>query len=191
MKQKWIVVAKYFLVFTVFSFLGWLWETVYIWVATGVIYDRGFMRLPFCPIYGSGVMASYFLMGTPQQPRGILKNVVGSYRRYVLYLLLAFAVPTLVEYAIGFFFDKAFSVRLWNYEGRPLNVNGYICFLVSVVWAVALTLVMRFVFPFIKKNVFRIPDKVTGVLAVVLLIAFTVDTAHVFSRQVALLATLF
>ena len=179
-KKKWIEIAKYFLVFIVFSFLGWLWETAYIRVATGEWHDRGFMTLPFCPIYGSGVLLSYFVMGTPQEPRGILKRVTGSYRRYALYLLLAFVVPTAVEYAIGFFFDKAFSIRLWSYVGRPLNANGYICFPVSIVWAVALTLVMRFVFPFIKKCAFRIPDTLALSLAVILFIALAVDTVVIF-----------
>ena len=140
------------------------------------------MTLPFCPIYGSGVLTTYFLIGTPQQTRGILKNVTGTYRRYVLYLLLAFVVPTAVEYAIGFFFDKAFAIRLWSYEGRPLNINGYICFPVSIIWAVALTLVMRFVFPFVKRQVFRIPDRVVNVLALLLFIAFAGDTVLNFSR---------
>ncbi|MBQ8291856.1 MAG: putative ABC transporter permease, partial [Clostridia bacterium] len=148
----------------------------------GKLYDRGFMTLPFCPIYGLGVMSAYFLLGTPQQGKGILKNVEGSYRRMALYLIFAFLIPTLAEYAVGYVFDKAFSLRLWSYAGRPLNINGYVCIPVSVVWSVALTTVMRFVFLPLKRLVFRISDKLSVILAVTLFVAMAWDTVWNFTK---------
>ncbi len=169
------------MLFAIFSFLGWAWETVYIRIASGVWHDRGFMTLPFCPIYGSGLLASYFLLGTPQQPRGLLARVKGSYRTLVLYLLLAFLIPTLVEYAVGFFFDKAFGIRLWNYAGRPLNLHGYVCMPVSIVWAVAVTVFMRFAFLPLRRLIFHMPQKTAVTLAVLLFLVMIADAVFNFS----------
>ncbi len=47
-------VNLYIMVFTVSSFLGWLYETVLTSVRWETFAERGFLQLPICPIYGVG-----------------------------------------------------------------------------------------------------------------------------------------
>ena len=80
----------------VFSFIGWLFESILFRITYGSWYDRGFLTLPFCPIYGFTLLIIYLLFGTINGG-GILFNKVkkGSFRT-ILYFLVSF-VSSLVN----------------------------------------------------------------------------------------------
>lgn len=167
--------VKYFLLYMLIAFLGWLWEVLYVRFVYGEFTDRGFISMPFCPIYGTAVFSAYFLLGTPQKGRGILKNVKSALAINLLYLLFALLIPTLTELIIGIFFDKVLGVTLWDYSYMPLNFGGYICLPVSLVWTAAVYAFMRFAFLPLKNAVFRIPNVIALILAVALFIAASAD----------------
>lgn len=179
-----VAVSKYYLLYMLLAFLGWLWEIFYVRFEIGRFVDRGFMWLPFCPIYGTALLCAYFLLGTPNDGRGILKNVNNSFVRYALYALFAFLIPGVTELIIGAFFDKVLGVMLWDYSALPLNLGGYVCLPVALVWAVAITLFMRFAFTPIKKQVFRIPNGLALFLSVALFCAMCADSAVDFIKVI-------
>ena len=168
--------SRYYLLTVVLSFLGWCFETGYLYWKTGEWQDCGFMTLPFCPIYGCTLLLVYLLLGAPHKPRGLLTNVAPTFLRYALYLALAFLIPSIMEYVVGLFFDKVFHLRLWDYTGVPYNVNGYVCLPVSLVWAVLIFLFMRFLFLPIKRVVGKVPVLLAWVLLVL--------TAGIFGADV-------
>ena len=176
-KARRIDFCKYFLLTAALSFLGWAFEVSYVYLKTGQRWDAGFLTLPFCPIYGCSLLAIYLLCGTPHKGRGVLKGVKSTLLRNILYLGFAFLIPTMAELIVGAFFDKALHLRLWSYQKRRYNYHGYICLPVSLAWMGLIWLVMRFVFPFIKKGVFRLNDKLGVTLSVVLSIALGIDAA--------------
>ena len=180
MEKKTALFFKYYLLFMIFSFGGWLWEVIFCYVLDGAFYNRGFMSLPFCPIYGSCILMIFFLLGTPHDPRGILKKVRKPALRYFWYVVFAFSLPTLVELGIGIFFDQVLGICEWSYAGLPLNLNGYICVPVSLGWTAALTLMMRFGFPPVKNLVFRIPDRAVCIVSIPLLFAMMFDLTDRF-----------
>ena len=51
-----MIIAAYFVNFIIFSFLGWVWETVYCTFKTKHWQNRGFLYGPVCPIYGTAVV---------------------------------------------------------------------------------------------------------------------------------------
>ncbi len=169
--------AQYFLIGIIFSFAGWLMETIHVSDLAGELVDRGFLFLPLCPIYGSCLMALYFLLGTPSAPHGILKNTTAGVGRYLLYVLFAGLVPTLAELAVGAFFHQLFDIRLWSYEHQPFNFMGYICLPISVTWAVAITVLMQFIFPLIHKLVGKLsqPVRIAAPLAVAIACDFLIN----------------
>ena len=67
------------LLFLSVSFFGWVFETIVCFVQSGRISDRGFLTLPFCPIYGFPVCVIYFLLGTPTD--GFFFRLLGRIRR--------------------------------------------------------------------------------------------------------------
>ena len=170
-------VCKYFLLTALLSFLGWVFEVTYVYLYAGRYKDAGFMSLPFCPIYGCTLLAVYFVGGTPDEPRGVFKNLP-NFLRWIGYWALAFLAPTIAELFIGFAFDKAFGLRLWNYQGQRYNYNGYVALFVSLQWSALIVLVMKYIFPYLKRAVFSFPKKQTIPLTVFLFIIGIADVAY-------------
>lgn len=169
------IIAKYFLLTMLLSFFGWAFETGFTYLSTGKFYDRGFLTMPFCPIYGCSLMLVYFLLGTPNEGRGILKNVRDPFARYSLYFVFAFLIPTAAELLVGFVFDVFFDTWLWSYSSLPFNFRGYISLPISIGWAVLVFLFMGCVFKPLKRLVFKIPKLFAVPLAFALAIAVAVD----------------
>lgn len=175
MKEKYGV-GRYAIIAIIVAFLGWGFEMLLLYAIDGVWYDRGFLRLPLCPIYATAVMLTYFLLGTPQEGRGILKKAHSKWVRYPIYLLICFVVPSAVEYLVGYYFHKRWNARLWTYEHMPLQLGGYVCLPVSVGWTALLFLFMRWGFPFLKRWIVKLPKPLCNALAVVLAVLIALDT---------------
>ncbi len=173
--------ARYFLILLIFSFLGWGMETIHVSDLAGELVDRGFLTLPFCPIYGCCLMLLYFLLGTPNQTRGLLKNVKPGPWRYLIYWVFAGLVPTAVELTVGAFFHQVFDLRLWSYEHQPYNFNGYICLPISLLWAFGITILMRVIFPMVQNLTRKLSDRGAVVLGVGMAGAVAVDFAINFA----------
>ncbi|MBQ7323319.1 MAG: putative ABC transporter permease [Clostridia bacterium] len=172
--------AKYFLLFMLISFFGWGFEVLLMRVLYGEWFDRGWMQLPFCPIYGSSVMAIYFLLGTPDEPRGILRGITGRTKCILAYLFFAFLIPTLAELIVGAFFDEVMHRELWTYVGLPFSFRGYISLPVSLGWMGLIFVFMKWLFPFLRKAILRIPNGVATLLASVLLLVSVADVYYSF-----------
>lgn len=175
-------VARYFLLTMALSFIGWAYETLFVFLQSGRWHDQGFMTMPFCPIYGCSLIGAYLLAGTPDEGRGFLKKVDNRLLRYALYFLIAFTVPTLAELFVGLFFDKAFGIWLWSYRALPLNINGYICLPVSLAWAALIFAFMKWLFPLIKGLIYKIPLKAARSVAILLFALVVVDFIYNFSK---------
>ena len=167
--------AKYFLLTVALSFIGWAFEASLLFFTNGKFYNPGFMTLPFCPIYGCSLILVYFLIGTPDEGRGVLKNVENPVTRYPTYLAFCFLIPTAAELLVGFFFDFFFDIWLWSYNGMPFNFRGYVALPVSLGWTFLIFIFMKYVFADIKGLVFKIPKKAAIVFAVVFAVAIAVD----------------
>ena len=176
-KSKLQKAAIYFLLSMSLSFMGWAFENVYMLLSTGKFYNTGFMTMPFCPIYGSSIMITYFLLGTPDEGRGILKKAKNPLLRNTLYFFFAFLIPSAAELLVGAFFDKTFDVWLWSYSNMPYNLYGYVCLPVSLIWAGLLFLFMKFAFTPLKRLFFRLNGRVAILLALLLVVAVVMDLA--------------
>lgn len=174
-RERVFTVAQYVLLTGILSFLGWVYETVFVFFMMGRWHNQGFLTLPLCPIYGCSLLVVYLLLGTPDEGRGILKKVENSFQRYPLYFVFSFFIPTFAELAVGFFFDVFFDVWLWSYKGFPMNFRGYISLPISLAWMVMIFLFMKYLFPYIKNTVFRIPKRTAFVFASFLVIAVATD----------------
>lgn len=63
--------------------------------------------------------------------------------------MVATLVPTIIEYFVGWLADKLLHVRLWDYSGMPLNLNGYVCLLFSLVWGLACLFIVAVFHPMV------------------------------------------
>lgn len=134
-------IAWYFLIY---SFLGWVVEVVFHAVHQGRIVNRGFLNGPVCPVYGFGVLAVFAVAWA------IGRSSPEHLPLWQLFLVgMVFA--TLVELIAGWALDRLFHTRWWDYSKKPLNIGGYICPEYSIIWGLAITLVVDEIQPIVRR----------------------------------------
>lgn len=151
-----------FLLFCVWSFIGWCIEVCDMTYETGEYQNRGFLNMPICPIYGFGVLMLVIFF------RPIKDNVV----------LLFFACAilcTAFELAVGIGMEKLFHNVWWDYSHKKLNFKGYICAGVTLFWGVGGAFVVRVVEPAIERAVNTLPVKAGLCIIVVMSVLIAVD----------------
>lgn len=107
--------------FFTYSFLGWLLETVAVTLRGRHFANRGFIALPFCPIYGlAGVLLATTMVELKERP---------------VFLFLGCAlIATALEWGCAKFLEWVGARKWWDYSGRRWNLDGYICLSYSLLW---------------------------------------------------------
>ena len=132
----------------VYSFLGFLLETVFAMIVGGRPDRKGLWVLPLCPVYGLGACLILLLPSWAQA------------RPWALFLLGG-AVATAAEYFTALYHEKVLGVAFWDYSGLPGNLNGRVCLPFSLAWGLlSLGLVYR-VHPALLPWLSRIPAPVS------------------------------
>lgn len=153
-----------FLVFTVYSFIGWLTESIFCSIPEGKFINRGFLSGPFCPIYGVGGVLVIIIL-EPFENNLILLYIAGV------------VVTTLVEYITGFALEKIFHTKYWDYSDHKFNLQGRICLENSLLFGVMCLVGIHTVQPRLIRLVAMIPDNIMPVIDIVLMLYFIFDTA--------------
>lgn len=153
---------KYFLLFLIYSFIGWSIEVLVTYINTKKIVDRGFLLGPYCPIYGwGGVLMTIFL--TRYQDNIIL-----------LFIMSVIICGTL-EYFTSYFMEKIFNARWWDYSEKKINLHGRVCAETLIPFGLLGTFVICFLNPFLFKLLSLIPNLLIIILFIVLLVLFIAD----------------
>lgn len=119
-------VSRYIFIFFLYSFCGWLGESIYCSVPAKKWINRGFLVGPICPIYGTGAV----LMSLTLEP---IKHM--GYP--ILVFFAGIVVCDAVEYVTSFIMEKLFHARWWDYSERFMNIKGRICLQHSIYWGIA------------------------------------------------------
>ena len=110
--------------FLIYSFLGWTAETILAAAQKGSLLNRGFLNMPFSPIYGCGwVLFAIFLPELKTTP-------------FYLFLLGAILAAGL-ELLTGAVLEKLTGKKWWDYSGRRFSFEGHICLTYTVIWGLA------------------------------------------------------
>ena len=163
--------GQWVLLFFFYCFCGWVWESCYVSVCQRHWVNRGFLRGPLLPIYGSGAIIILF----------VTLPVAGN---LWLVWLLGMLAATALEYVTGDVMERLFKVRYWDYSKQKFNLNGHICLSSSIAWGFFSILLVRFIHPPIARLLADVPSWLVDPLALVLTAAFTVDVVQ--SVQAAL-----
>ena len=135
-------IQKKILYFFVYSFLGWILETIYCVVTLGVFNKRGFLYGPICPIYGFGAIILITCL------ENIKTNKIGKF----FISLIAF---TAFEYVVSVVLEALFGLRWWDYTNEPFNFQGRISLAFSIAWGIIGVIFTEEIHPFVKKKVER------------------------------------
>jgi uncharacterized membrane protein len=135
------------LFFYIYCFFGWIIESTYVSVCTGNWVNRGFMRGPVIPIYGTGAVIVLFAV-IPFRTSPILVFIVGT------------IAASILEFVTGFVMERIYKVRYWDYSDKPFNLCGYICLFNSLCWGVLSILLIYLVHSWVEKGVLFLNDMV-------------------------------
>lgn len=128
-----IEIVTYFLIY---SFLGWCIESVYKSIYEKRLVNSGFLYGPYCPIYGCGAIIMYvFLEDVSSKP--------------FITFCLGFVVLSIWEFVVGFFLEKVFHRKYWDYSNNKFNLQGRVCLMNSVFWGILGVLFIDVIHPFI------------------------------------------
>ncbi len=168
------------LYFFIYSFCGWLMETVLCSIREHRFINRGFLNGPLCPIYGCGILLilTFLLPVRDSIPRAEVAVPV---------IFLAGAVlASAVEYFTSWAMEKLFHARWWDYSKHRFNLNGRICLSISAAWGLLATVFVYQIQPHFESLIawlYRLSSWLPPIMAAVLLAALAVDT--VISARIA------
>ncbi len=151
--------------FYFYCFLGWVWETCYVSVLKARWVNRGFMRGPFLPIYGSGAIV-VLIFTLPFRTNAGLVFVVGM------------VSATILEYFTGAVMERLFHVRYWDYSSQRLNLNGHICVTSSLAWGAFSVILTLYGHTPVERFASHMSTNVLEVIVFALTVYISIDMAE-------------
>ncbi|RKM59228.1 hypothetical protein D6855_09995 [Butyrivibrio sp. CB08] len=175
-----MVVAQYFVEFIFYSFLGWVWESIYCSAKEKKWADRGFLFGPICPIYGSCVVVASAVFSSVDVLKSPDFPIWGIF-------ILSYIGSAIAEFGTSWILEKRFNARWWDYSEMPLNIQGRICVPVSIAFGLAGVAVVKFLIPAVENVHTIVSPTVYEILAIVLAAIFGADYALTEASLSALL----
>lgn len=155
-------VCEYFLIFVLYSFIGWSMEVILGFIQHKRFVDRGFLLGPYCPIYGFGSMFIVFLL------RKYTDNAL------VLFIL-AMVICLALEYLTSYLMELIFKARWWDYSNKKFNINGRVCLEYAILFGLGGTIIMYIVHPFVLSIVNKFSNIWLLAISIALFTLFLMD----------------
>jgi len=165
---------RYIVAFFLFSFLGWVWESIYCTIREQKWANRGFLYSPICPIYGFGSIVGLFIYDLIKA--GHLSNM-----EWWMVFIIGFAVSMILECFTSWVLEKLFKARWWDYSDIPLNINGRTSVPTSIAFGFGAILLMRVLIPLADRGINFLPEPLLDVLALIIVSIISVDTTLTIS----------
>lgn len=154
--------GKYFLLFILYSFIGWIGEIILSLIVNKKFVNRGFLMGPYCPIYGSGCLLLIILLSKyADEPFALFAS--------------SMIVCSVLEYFTSWAMEVIFKMRWWDYTNEKFNINGRICLETMVPFGIIGVLVVCYVNPFLVSLIDKLPTIVFDLIVVILACIFFID----------------
>ena len=158
----------YFILFLIYSIIGWVMEVIFTLFKDKTLVNRGFLIVPYCPIYGCGCVLIILL----------LKRYSNDF--FVLFIM-SMVVCSILEYLTSYIMEKLFKARWWDYSDRKFNINGRICLETMIPFGLLGCLLMYVINPFISGFISKVPKDILNPISIVLFILFVIDNIASYS----------
>lgn len=164
-KKRWtifgITIPQIFAYFIIYSILGYLGETLFAFLAEGVIESRqSFLYGPFCAIYGLGAVV-------------MIVGLQKFKKRNITLIVAGIVLGAITEYMVSLIGELVFGVKWWDYSSMAFNINGRICATYSIAWGGIALIFIKYVNPRVNKLLNQIRTrtlkKVTSIIMIFLL----------------------
>ena len=154
--------STYFILFIVYSFLGWVVEEITCSFVEKKIVNRGFLISPICPIYGCGSL--------------LITLVLSNYKDdWFVVFCMAVILCGLLEYFTSWIMEKIFHARWWDYSKYKFNINGRVCLETMIPFGILGLLIIYILNPFFYNIINLIPKNTSIIISLILLIILITD----------------
>ncbi len=160
-------ISYIFMVFFIYSVLGFISETIFTSIKNKKFVNRGFLFGPYCPVYGFGsLFIIYCLSRYENDP--IVVFILGS------------VITSCLEYFTSFILEKIFHNKWWDYSDYKYNVNGRICLQNTILFGLGSLVIIYLGDPLIFKFLNRLSNFSLNLNALIYGFIFIVDTIYSF-----------
>ncbi len=148
--------------FYFYCFFGWIFESAFVSLKSHKFVNRGFMRGPFLPIYGSGAIMM-LVVSMPFQDNIFLTYIAGCIG------------ATALELVTGIGMEALFKVRYWDYSNQKFNYKGHICLSSTIAWGFLTIFMTEFLHKGVEKIIFLIPALTVSIVTVIVTVYIIID----------------
>lgn len=157
-----IDIRVYFLLFLIYSCIGWCMEVIGKLIQYKKFINRGFLIGPYCPIYGTGAILITFL----------LKKYIND---PISLFIMAILVCGILEYLTSYFMEKIYHARWWDYSQRKFNINGRVCLNTIIPFGLLGMFIMYISNPFFIEKIECLSQTWLNILFWLFLVIYLVD----------------
>ena len=167
------ILARLFILFIFYSFVGWVYEIAYeTFLEHWTYMPREFFRGPICPIYGIGGVI-LFIIFSP-----LMKNKkIDAILKLIIVFIVTFIVSSILELAMSYVLEATTDGWPWqSYVDYPFNFGGRVSLQTSIKFGIIGVLFIFCMYDIIMKFLNMLDKK--GLLykvALMLLIIFLLD----------------
>ncbi|MDL2233211.1 hypothetical protein LJC63_06480 [Ruminococcaceae bacterium OttesenSCG-928-L11] len=155
-------ICEVLLYFFLFSFCGWVCETIFCSILERKPVNRGFLSGPVCPVYGFGGLMVVYLLGPLQG-------------NYSVLFLVGMVACTVLEYITSWILEKLFHAKWWDYSQNHFNTNGRVCLTFSLIFGFLSIVAVELLYPPFTALMGWLPRVAKYWLAGGLLVIFALD----------------
>lgn len=138
-----MTLSQYFICFIIYSFLGWVYESLFYSFQFKKPVNTGFLHGCICPIYGLVCVMNIAFLGKVKSEAAIF--------------VASMITVSVTEYVVSYLLEHLFGKRWWDYSDWPLNLNGRISLISSLGFGAMSLIQLRLLHPAIMKVVLHIP----------------------------------
>lgn len=135
-----IEIVKIIMYFIIYSFFGWVMESVIKTVVQRKPINSGFLYGPFCPIYGFGAIIMFLFLNNFKD-------------NLILLFIIGFFVLSSWEYIVGWLLEKTFHTKYWDYTNNKFNIKGRVCLMNSLFWGFLGVVFTKYIHPFTMEKI--------------------------------------
>ncbi len=163
-------ILDYIFYFFFYSFIGWFFESCYCSIRPKKWVNRGFLRGPICPIYGTGGLV---MMVCLLPLRHITENL---YVNELLIFIAGAILCDIVEFMTSYIMEKLFNARWWDYSNKKFNIQGRICLTHTFYWGTCSCLFVFILEPIMNLYlVGQVSESSRNILTYIFLTVFAFD----------------
>ena len=139
--------------FAIYTFLGFIMESIYVSILNKKIYFSGLLKGPFIPLYGFGALL--ILKTTPY------------YQNNFDTFFYSLVCCTTLEYLTHYFLATDSKIKIWNYSKIPHNYHSRICMFYSLMWGILGIILVNYIDPFINNILIHLNYDLLNIIALI------------------------